>query len=296
MIKEGSLQDFSLPDLLQILVLGQATGTLSLRSEGRVGRFLFSGGQIVEATLGDRTGEAAAADLFLWTSGVFDFAEGGAMPSPPSALSLEAITQEGLRRLERRRVVLEDLPDYFSARTWVHPIQLYQETPPALLAAVGSGKTVAELVRVCDMGELDLLEELSRLYRLEQLGLSCAPEELLRQIFHTVASELFTQFASISGVKMVDSLESKLNEEARAAALSLRWRSGRIQDNLPTTWSKEQLMGAYRPQLQTLNDFIVKVYGSAFVERIVHPLLDTASPPQAALWQELTAATSPQQS
>jgi hypothetical protein len=296
MIKEGSLQDFSLPDLLQILVLGQATGTLTLRSEGRTGSLSFDGGRLVAASLSDRAGEDAAAALFLWTSGVFDFLESPPSGTASSPLALDAITQEGLRRLDRQKKVLETLPSFFSSRTWLHPVQMYQSELPALLQAIGSGKTFAELARASASGELDLLETVAELYQADQLGLSCAPEELLRQLFYAVATELFTQFASISGVKMVDSLEAKLNEEARTAALSLRWRGGKLQDNLPLNWNKDQLLQAYRQQYRSLTDFIVKVYGPAFVERVVQPLLDTATPPQLALWEELSAAPSSLQS
>lgn len=294
MIKEGSLQDFSLPDLLQILALGEATGTLSLRSEGRLGQVILSRGRVIAATAGERSGEDAAADLFLWTTGVFDFLDGSPVSEEGLGLSLESISQEGLRRLERRRAVLEELPTYFSSRTWVHPMQMYQATPPALLTALGSGKTFTDLARVAALSELELLEELARLYREDQIGFSCAPEELLRQLFTTIACELFNQFSSISGVKMVDGLENRLNEEARAAALSLRWRGGKVQDNLPQAWNKEQLLLAYRPQLLILNDFIAKVYGPAFVQRIVQPLLEGAPAPQIALWNELSATPHPQ--
>jgi hypothetical protein len=286
MIKEGSLQDFSLPDLLQILALGNATGTLTLRSEGRVGQFLFRDGQLLDGRLGGRSGQDAAADLFLWSSGVFDFAEGDP-GATGEAMPLEALTQEGMRRLERYRTIREELPDFFSPRAWVHPMQMYQEGKPALVDALGSGMSFGDLVRKLGQSDLAVLEQVAKLYGDDQVGLSCAPEEQLRQLFGRVANELFLQFASISGVKMVEGLETQLNEQARTAALGLRWRGGRVQDSLPETWTKEQLLAAYRPLLATMQEFVTKVYGASFVERVVQPLLDEVPAPQRALWAEL---------
>lgn len=286
MIKEGSLQDFSLPDLLQILALGNATGTLTLRSEGRNGQFLFRDGKLVGAKQGSLASQDAAADLFLWTGGVFDFAEG----DPGQAgdeLPLEAISQEGMRRLERYRQISDELPDFFSPRAWVHPMQMYQEGKPPLVEALGSGMAFRDLVRKLGQSDLAVLEQVAKLFGDDQVGLSCAPEEQLRQLFGRVANELFLQFASISGVKMVEGLETQLNEQARTAALGLRWRGGRVQDSLPENWTKEQLLAAYRPLLATMQEFVTKVYGASFVERVVQPLLEEVPAPQRALWADL---------
>jgi hypothetical protein len=295
MITEGSLQDFALPDLLQILVIGQATGTLTLRSEGRQGQFYFQGGQLVNARVGDRVGKQAAADQFLWQTGVFDFSATLPEPVPAQgAFSLDEVTQEGLRQLERFRGLRRDLPEFFSSRTWVSPMQMYQDDKPALVAALGSGTTFAELVKRVNQGELATLEEVLALYKADQVDLSSSPEEQLRQLFEHVATELFAQFASISGVKMVESLENQLNEEARKEALSLRWRGGKLQDGLPANWTKEQLLTAYRPFIAVLTAFVAKVYGDTFIERVVGPILDEVPAPQRALWEELSSlATHP---
>ena len=168
---------------------------------------------------------------------------------------------------------------------------MYQEGKPALVEALGSGMSFGDLVRKLGQSDLAVLEQVAKLFSEDQVGLSCAPEEQLRQLFARVANELFAQFASISGVKMVEGLETQLNEQARTAALGLRWRGGRVQDNLPDNWTKEQLLAAYRPLLATMQEFVTKVYGASFVERVVQPLLEEVPAPQRALWTELDSTT-----
>lgn len=288
MITEGSLQDFGLSDLLQILAIGNVTGTLTLRSEGRQGQLYFKDGQLLGARLGDRWGKQAACDLFLWQTGVFDLAT--ALPESipdQETLSLEAIARDGLKQLERYRQLLKQLPEFFSPRTWVYPMQMFQEQKPLLVEQLGSGMTFADLVRALPQGELFTLEDVQRLYSEDQIGLSCAPEEQLRQLFERAANALFAQFASISGVKMVESLEHQLNEEARRAHLGLRWRQGHVHDSLPDTWTKDQLLSAYQPLMACMQEYIGKVYGAAFIDRVIEPLLEEMPAPQRALWSEL---------
>lgn len=293
MITEGSLQDFSLPDLLQILSLGNSTGTLTVRSEGRQGQLFFKDGQLQGAKLGDRRDVHAGADLFIWQSGVFDFANDLPSDLPAETITLEDLTREGLQQLERWRAVSGELPEFFSLRAWVFPMQMYADEQPALVQQLGSGMNFADLVKKTGKGELEVLEEVGKLYKADQIGLSSSPEEQLRQVFQRMANELFAQFASISGVKMVDGLETQLNEEARKLTLGLRWRGGKVHDSLPDNWSKAQLLDAYRPLLATMQEFIGRVYGGAFVERVVGPLLEEVPVPQRALWAELTSVATP---
>jgi hypothetical protein len=294
MITEGSLQDFSLPDLLQILSLGNSTGTLTLRSEGRQGQLFFKEGVLKGARQAERRDARAGADLFIWQSGVFDFVQElpPDLPAGP-ALSLEDLTRDGLQQLERWRSLGEELPDFFSPRAWVFPMLMYVDEKPALVEQLGSGMNFSDLVKKVGRGELEVLEEITKLFKADQIGLSCAPEEQLRQVFQRVTNELFNQFASISGVKMVDGLETQLNDQARKLHLGLRWRGGKVQDSLPDNWSKAQLFEAYRPLISTLQDFVAKVYGAPFIERVVGPLLEEVPVQQRALWSELTSLPTP---
>lgn len=288
MLTEGSLSDFRLPDLLQILALGNATGTLTLKSERREGRLHFQDGRLVGAQAGEREG-LQAADVFLWRSGVFDFAPllpEGFSPSPEP--SLEAFTSEGLRQLERYEALRAELPDFFSSRTWVHPMQMFQEQTPALVASLGSGMTVSDLVRTRAQGELATLEEVVALFRADQLGLSSAPEEQLRALFKCAAEALFSAFAGISGVKMVEGLEAQLNELAATKRLAVLWRNGRVQDNLPDAWRKDELLAAYRPLLAAMEETLARAHGASFVERVETAMLDEVPAPQRALWKELS--------
>lgn len=290
MITEGSLRDFSLPDLLQILAMGKASGTLSLRSEGRVGQLAFAQGELRLARLGERQGIDAGAELFLWRTGVFDFDANNLAPTG-ELLDLDALTKRGNERLERWSTLGDRLGDGFSPRAWVYPLQMYADSVPEAVKALGSGKRFADWMAGHSGGAVGALEELVALVEAEQVAVSTAPEEQLAQVFSRMAEGLFTAFASISAVKVVDALETRLNELARQAALPVRFGGGTLTDNLPADMPHEARRAAYMPLLTELRSTASRVYGEAFVERVEAGLLDELPPAQRPLWAELAQAT-----
>lgn len=290
MITEGSLRDFSLPDLLQILAMAKASGTLSLRSEGRVGQLAFQEGALRMARLGDRQGLEAGAELFLWRSGVFDFDAKAAAPEG-EGLDLEALTKRGNERLERWAALGERLGEGFSPRAWIYPLQMYADAVPEAVKSLGSGKRFADWMVGHPGGAVGALEELVALVDAEQVAVSTAPEEQLAQVFARMAEGLFGAFASISAVKVVDALEGRLNELARQAALPIRFGGGSLTDNLPADLPLESRRSAYLPLLGELRGTAARVYGEGFVERVEAGLLDELPPAQRPLWGELAQAS-----
>ncbi|MCK4594451.1 DUF4388 domain-containing protein [bacterium] len=70
---EGELQNFSLPDILQMLQMGKRTGALSIRHREEIGTLYFRKGELVHATYKNMTGEDAAYNLLNWKTGRFRF-------------------------------------------------------------------------------------------------------------------------------------------------------------------------------------------------------------------------------
>ncbi|MBC7186430.1 MAG: response regulator [Calditrichaeota bacterium] len=67
----GSLAEMSPVDLLEIFHAAGRSGVLHLRKDGQRGAIYVRNGEVVDATLGQRLGEAALAALLLWKEGTF---------------------------------------------------------------------------------------------------------------------------------------------------------------------------------------------------------------------------------
>ena len=97
----GELGLLSLFDLVQLLLLSGATGTLRVASSGRQGHFRFERGQVAGALddLGP-DGLESAYRLFTWRSGTFAFSVGTPGNDRTIEDSTEGLMMEAARRMD----------------------------------------------------------------------------------------------------------------------------------------------------------------------------------------------------
>jgi CheY-like chemotaxis protein len=69
----GSLEQLSVPDLLQTLETTRRGGLVTLKSAGRVGTLWLKGGRVIDAEINDgRRGKEAVLAIALWQQGTFE--------------------------------------------------------------------------------------------------------------------------------------------------------------------------------------------------------------------------------
>jgi CheY-like chemotaxis protein/signal recognition particle receptor subunit beta len=103
---EGRVEVFGAPALLQICNQGRLSGSFSAASEGGSGLVAtigFRDGEIVSATVGERSGPDAVYAFLAWEKGRFKFTPGNPGPGEPLAQSVEHLLLEGCRRLDEAR-------------------------------------------------------------------------------------------------------------------------------------------------------------------------------------------------
>lgn len=100
----GSIETFSIPELVQTLALNGRTGVLVISGKGREAEIHFENGYIYQVILGELLGEQAFYQLLTWENGQFQF-------QPAETLSMKRqvhkhtmhLLMEGLRRLDEER-------------------------------------------------------------------------------------------------------------------------------------------------------------------------------------------------
>lgn len=107
---EGSLNQVSLVDLLQIFGLNRKDGVLNLtRGEDR-GAIHLLGGAVVNARCGRVEGEKAFYRLLRWEDGLFRFNPGRVEAEPRIARPMDHLIMDGLRQIDELLAQADSLP------------------------------------------------------------------------------------------------------------------------------------------------------------------------------------------
>jgi hypothetical protein len=112
----GSLSEASLPDVLQLLAMGNKTGTLTLLVPGSGGTICFRNGRICYATINGRVigTEDSVFVMFKWNDGSFSF-EPSLRPPPDAELvsvDPQELLLEGARRVDEWSLIEKKIPSF----------------------------------------------------------------------------------------------------------------------------------------------------------------------------------------
>ncbi len=181
MALSGTLETFSLPDVLRLLSSTKKTGLLALDGDRGRGRIWVRDGVIVAADA-DRAlnelVEGVAFELLRFADASFEFESGAETSTDGSAHEVEDVLAEAERRLAEWREIEAVVP---SLDVWVRMVeQLDTErtvTPDQwrVLARVGSGADGHTLAGRLEQGEYDVCRQLRDLVQDGMVELTEAP-------------------------------------------------------------------------------------------------------------------------
>ena len=96
----GSLQEMSLPDIVQVLWHGRKSGALKVRAKGETGEIHFVDGNIYNALWATLRGEEAFYGMLELTEGEFSLDPAAKVDHQVITASPEALLLEGMRRMD----------------------------------------------------------------------------------------------------------------------------------------------------------------------------------------------------
>jgi hypothetical protein len=108
---QGSIREFSVPDVVQFLCGHGKTGKLALAFAGAEGAIFFDGGVVVHAEIGPREGEDAFFELMGRVEGSFEFVPGETSGKKSIRQHTQILLLEGARRSDEREMLDELIPD-----------------------------------------------------------------------------------------------------------------------------------------------------------------------------------------
>ncbi len=163
----GNLKDFSIEDLLKFINLSKRTGVIYIKGnvekEGeKEGKIFCKDGNIIDAELGDRSGENAFYVILTMKEGTFNFSK--ELPKDRAVKinkQLEELLFEGAKQVEVIDDILKKLPS-------LDTIFRVNPTPPSakislnkdewmILNKFRDGKTIREVKNEVNLNEIDVL-------------------------------------------------------------------------------------------------------------------------------------------
>ncbi len=107
----GSLDQISMPDLLQIFSLNRRSGCLQLTGpDKRSAEVFVHDGRIEEAACGDARGEKALYRVLGWRGGRFAFIPTRRSPTVSLASSTDSLLMEGMRQSDELERIVPEMP------------------------------------------------------------------------------------------------------------------------------------------------------------------------------------------
>lgn len=99
----GAISVQTLPDIVQLYVLSNATGVLTVRRRNAEGKVWFAHGAIPHAATADRIGEDAFFEIMMWGGGQFSMQLGVTSPEQSIASNWQELVMESCRRIDERQ-------------------------------------------------------------------------------------------------------------------------------------------------------------------------------------------------
>jgi hypothetical protein len=177
----GTLETFSLPDVLRLLSTTKKTGLLALDGDRGRGRIWVRDGDIVAADADRAVNEqmeGVAFELLRFGDATFEFESGAEAPAEGDAREVEAVLAEAESRLAEWREIEAVVP---SLDVWVRMVsdigadRTVSPTQWRMLAQVGTGTSGHQLADRLSHGEYDVCRQLRDLVQDGLVELEEAP-------------------------------------------------------------------------------------------------------------------------
>ncbi len=166
----GRVQDMPVVDVIQTIEISRKSGVIQFVGErGRQAAIYFRDGRVIDAEAGSLQGEDAVYRLLTWGEGEFEVAFRTVRRREVITMSSQALLMEGMRRLDEWSRLFEQLPP-LAHRFEVDIVELaarlgdVPDNNNRILRLFDGKRTLLEVIDASDVGDLECLQAISRLY------------------------------------------------------------------------------------------------------------------------------------
>lgn len=276
MLKNGNLKDFHVADLINIIGQSKKTGELKINHRDSQAVLFFLNGDLVDASHGSLNGEEIIYDVMTYESGEFDFNETQFSNEKSITKNIDDLINEGGLRIDLinslRKNSLVSKPS-----SVIKPLSNFQKLnnlETEIYQKVNNYQAISiiELAKRCDLSIEDYTNTLKNLMEKNAISIQKSDEEMFWKSFQYIVNKLYTEFTSISGIKMTADLDKKIQDLIVTDTWNLTFKDGRIYTNELFNFPVEEQWKIYDKFLNNLFDYFTKVYGNDFVDKVLNNL------------------------
>jgi CheY-like chemotaxis protein len=166
----GRVADMPVVDVIQTIEVSRKAGVIQFTGpHERTAAIYFRDGKVIDAEAGTLQGEDAVYRLLTWSEGEFEVVFRTVRRREAITTSSQGLLMEGMRRLDEWSRLLEQLPP-LSHRFEIDTIELAArlgEVPDdnnRILRLIDGKRSLLEVIDASDVGDLECLQAISRLY------------------------------------------------------------------------------------------------------------------------------------
>ncbi|HSN28937.1 MAG TPA: DUF4388 domain-containing protein, partial [Kofleriaceae bacterium] len=166
----GRVADMPVVDVIQTIEVSRKSGVIQFTGpHERQAAIYFRDGKVIDAEAGTLQGEDAVYRLLTWSEGDFEVIFRTVRRREAISASSQGLLMEGMRRLDEWQRLLEQLPQ-LSHRFEIDTIELAArlgEVPDdnnRILRLIDGKRSLLEVIDASDVGDLECLQAISRLY------------------------------------------------------------------------------------------------------------------------------------
>lgn len=269
----GRFADFSLPDILRILIDSKKTGELVIEFEGLTSRIFVNTGKVSHAETPELSGQPAVYEMLNYgSSATFEFLIDAPLPQPTISSDLDTLIQQGIVYVETWKKIQRKYPN-LSPNIHVQATHAatQQDNHPILLI-LNSLSAPVSLHGLMDHIDQDSLVTAEQLVSLEAEGLIQLKEETrttLHRFFLTLANTLLNEFNSISGLKLKQEMNERLERLIEEKNWMIELQDGIIVDDKLQSLSLAEQTELYTICLNHLLKLIAPIYGDSFLQQVI---------------------------
>ncbi|MEO8704790.1 MAG: DUF4388 domain-containing protein [Kofleriaceae bacterium] len=171
----GRVTDMPVVDVIQTIEISRKSGVIQFVGDrGRQAAIYFRDGRVIDAEAGALQGEDAVYRLLTWSEGEFEVVFRTVRRREVIATSSQGLLMEGMRRLDEWSRLLEQLPPLthrFEVDAGELSVRLgdVPDDNNSILRLIDGKRTLLEVIDASDVGDLECLQAISKLYFEEML-------------------------------------------------------------------------------------------------------------------------------